>query len=408
MENDPSRHVDVNADGFADLVMATIRTAGSECPCENRLEVYYGSAVGFAAEPDVQSDFYSQVTFAGDYNGDGYSDVWVFSDARGGGNGQIAALHGGADGLSMTPAWEMAVPPGTGWRDVSEIFPVGDVNCDGYDDLFFGSYLIYGFAEGEPPATFAEPNPGYVMLENVGVPGSSAVGDMDGDGCDELVFNGQLFRGSSDGPVATGLVVSEGTRWSERSYRPIDLDGDGLMDIVYDRRVFMGDASGTPREVSQTIFTGTSAGDLNADGHDDLVRAIRSIPTSTPSSMATFSADQVREMFSLTLVSGDDLQSEVPWRQGSAAASVIGTTQEAWADGYIYFSWTQSWGAMLGSIGDINGDGFSDYIIATRGGAYAFVYNGGNEVPLEPSQEVFVGGDRATIAGLNQANGMGI
>src|SRR5262249_23027240 len=116
---------------------------------EGRAYLYLGSAAGLAVNPSwvAESDqagafFGYPVGTAGDVNGDGYSDVFVGADLFDNGEtdeGRVYVYLGSATGLGPSPSW-IAESNMTNPRFGAAIASAGDTNGDGYSDLIVGSY----------------------------------------------------------------------------------------------------------------------------------------------------------------------------------------------------------------------------------------------------------------------------
>ncbi|MEV4810113.1 FG-GAP repeat domain-containing protein [Micromonospora avicenniae] len=164
----------------------------------------------------------------GDYNGDDYPDLLV-RDGNGGmkahlGNGQ---LHGGSGTVSL----------GAGWMMYKSILAPGDVNSDGHDDILGidadGRLWLYTTTEAGAINARLQVGSGWNMYTKV-----IGAGDLNGDG------HGDLLGIDTAGVMYA--YFSNGNRgWSARS------------------RVFAG----------WNIYSGTVVpiGDLNQDGHNDLL-----------------------------------------------------------------------------------------------------------------------------------------
>ncbi|MGH9785139.1 MAG: integrin alpha, partial [Terriglobia bacterium] len=158
---------DVNGDGFSDVIVGAPgwdKTVDLEDA--GRAFVWYGSASAVGGglgengtptnadrvlEPpccdELTASFGWSVGTAGDVNGDGFSDVIVGSYQEGSPiqpkEGRARVYHGGASGLSASPAWTGEgdqgfmgpLPALFGWS----VATAGDVNGDGFSDVIVGA-----------------------------------------------------------------------------------------------------------------------------------------------------------------------------------------------------------------------------------------------------------------------------
>lgn len=186
---------------------------------------------------------------------------------------------------------------------------VGDVNGDGFLDMYQGRALLLGDGRGGfvrrndlLPADAADPRRPPVM--------SSAIGDLDGDGVGDLVIayfdghgplNGAIFLSDGRGGIAQGrhaaLPVGRyglGTT-KHNDMRIADLDGDGRPDIVIGQtranpyyrgravQIIMNRGNGQFVDESSRVSGDDRDGahgegdvtliDINGDGHVDIVDA---------------------------------------------------------------------------------------------------------------------------------------
>ena len=144
---------DVNGDGFSDVIVGAYKYI-AEAWREGAACVYLGGATGLNADvPDVclhptdqkNAKFGLSVTYAGDINGDGYSDVVVGAPGYTGGTlgeddvpaaGAVYAYTGGPSGLSPDVAWRVVGDQRQGAAGFS--VAGGDVNGDGNGDVIVG------------------------------------------------------------------------------------------------------------------------------------------------------------------------------------------------------------------------------------------------------------------------------
>ncbi|MBL8618644.1 MAG: VCBS repeat-containing protein [Deltaproteobacteria bacterium] len=278
---------DVNGDGYDDLLTLN----GSNTAT---IELRLGSSAGLPVEPDWSFDDSSRINdhtglAVGDFNADGFDDVLLPAS-------QLAyttnplRFDGGPSGLSASPT-ALSALVGLHWAE-----GVGDVSCDGVDDLVAwdtirsrGATLHLGSAAGlntAAAATWVSTSTATNWSAAISLP------DVNGDGCDELVLGRvntaststagvvYVYAGRAGGPTTTALStipgVSAGGNFGLRM-RAGDVDGDGRGDLVLDEALthtlHLGTASGVSALPARTFSTDGNAlglGDLNGDGWLDL------------------------------------------------------------------------------------------------------------------------------------------
>jgi serine/threonine protein kinase len=329
---------DLNGDGILDLAVAN---AGS-----NTISVLLGNGDGtFRAAVNYSAgggDRPAPRSVAvGDFNGDGKPDLAVVSDTvsvrLGKGDGTFQAAVNYAAGLTPNAV------------------AVGDFNGDGKPDLavaIVGGNNV-GVLLGQGDGTFqAAPTyrAGISALE-------LAVGDFNGDGIADLAVvnaGGPVPPGGSvrQGTVSILLGKGDGTFRGAVDYAVAlapfcmalgDFNGDGILDLVIsnsgssDVSVLLGNGDGTFRAAvnypTGPMPGGVLVGDFNGDGIPDLATANlgKSGSGSEPGSV------------SILLGKGD------------------GTFQAA-----VDYASGGNGGASL-AVGDFNGDGIPDLVIANQG-----------------------------------------
>ena len=335
---------DVNGDGFDDLLVGATGDAGgagaSFVVFGSGTDITGGDGVFELSDIETGDDSLGfilngvaaydnsgiSVSSAGDVNGDGFDDLMVganLDDPNGNASGASFVVFGsrtditGGDG-----AFELAdIETGNGslgfvLRGVSagdtsgrSVSSAGDVNGDGFDDLFVGapnddpngsgsgaSFVVFGSAaditggDGAFELSDIETGDGSLGFvlnggaanEQTGRSVSSA-GDVNGDGFDDLIVGAYLAGGTG----ASFVVFGSGTDIT---------GGDGAFELS---DIGTGDGSSgfVLNGVSAFDFSGLSvstAGDVNGDGFDDLfVGALYDDPNgdSSGASFVVFGAD---------------------------------------------------------------------------------------------------------------------
>ena len=162
---------DLNADGFADILIGAPKYDNNESN-EGAVFVYHGSANGLSTTADWRAErnqahavFGTSVATAGDVNNDGYDDILVGSPGDSPGHSKAGAAfvyHGSASGLGTRPSAPSGPTPQPDWRVESNregaslgwsVASAGDVNNDGFADVIVGAPW-YGNGHAREGAAF--------------------------------------------------------------------------------------------------------------------------------------------------------------------------------------------------------------------------------------------------------------
>ncbi|MDM7916400.1 MAG: integrin alpha, partial [Candidatus Eisenbacteria bacterium] len=382
---------DVNGDGYDDIVAGTWLYDDGNNDTVGAVFLYLGSPSGPGASPDwtaLGSDDGAalglSLSTAGDVNADGFSDLVVGALHYGGQNlGFALVYHGSASGLGATPAWVKTITnPGDGVFGFS-VSTAGDVNGDGYGDVIVGS-CAYGDVVGSAYVFYGSPTGLYTVhawsthspqdLANYGFAVATA-GDVNGDGYSDVMVGADhfdnfdddegrvfVYYGSADG-LATSVswwVDGEqaGAQYGSALSSAGDVNGDGYADILigamrYDAGgtdtgravLYLGSHAGLEGSPAWTTdgahaqeYLGhcvATAGDANGDGFSDILVGSIGYDGSTGRAQGFYGGP----------------------RGLSTAASWIGESNQTSA----------GFGNAVASAGDVNGDGYSDIVVAASG-----------------------------------------
>jgi len=276
---------DFNGDGIPDL--ALLSNANGSGPYS--LTVYFGAGNGkFTTGPTtavtgVQA--YSSM-IAGDFNGDGKTDVAILNTSLGYTATDVTVMPGNGDGTFAAPQTTQAYNPGPVGGDVVEGSMVAaDFNGDGKMDLaIVGGLVASGevtilLGNGDGTFTPSGMSYGYDSSFN-----AIATGDFNGNGIPDLVVanyfypsGATVFLGKGDGTF-TALTTQIPVDTSIRSIVAGDFNGDGKTDLAfaYDSEVgvFLGNGDGTFTQATGSPVSGAAlslvAADFNHDGKLDL------------------------------------------------------------------------------------------------------------------------------------------
>jgi hypothetical protein len=349
----------------------------------------YASWIVTGDVPDRHFGF--TIAAAGDVNADGYSDVIIGDDRYKQFVGRIYLYTGAANGLGMTPVFT-ATGETTNNHFGYAIRTAGDPNGDEYDDMVVGAYHWYGFrgrvylyngSRADLPGTPALTLTGDAENDYLGRSVAGA-GDVNGDGYDDVVMAAQgndnftgrvyLYTGGPNGlgsnPIWIATGESAGSSFGRSVGEAGDVNGDGYSDVVigapgYNNstgRVYIyAGGPGGLQASPMLVLTGeqqehfgwavAGAGDFNGDGYDDVI----------------VGADRFNKLTGRIYV--------YPGTPNGLSAKAVVTFIGEGPDNFF--------GHSVAGVGDINADGFDDFLVgaygydSSRGRVYLYLGKGG-------------------------------
>lgn len=347
---------DVNGDGYDDFLIGTYRNdeGGNDA---GQVYLILGKSSGWVMDTDLSSadaSFWGEsagdqagfsMSFAGDVNGDGYDDfvIGTTGDDDGGTNaGQTYLLLGKASGWSMDTNLSFADASFIGEEQGDyaghSLSSAGDVNGDGFADFLISAhynddgginagkvYLIFGKSSGwSMDKDLSSADASFIGEEEWDMAGSScsSAGDVNGDGYDDFIIGAYGNDEGGDYAGQVYLVLGKSSSWS---------NGTDLSSAVAS---FIGE-----NENDYAGWAVSSAGDVDGDGYNDFL-------------IGAYNNDE-----------GGNNSGQVYLILGKSASWSMDTDLSAVNASFLGEDDIDQAGKSLSLAGDVNGDGFEDFII---------------------------------------------
>ena len=351
---------DVNGDGGTDYLVGAPKNdeGGTDA---GAVYVVYGPESGTfnLSNADVKlvgpvpgDEVGRSVVGAGDVNGDGFDDILVGAPFKATSTGGAFLVYGSASLNGTVNLADADAKFRGGPVDVAgwSVAGAGDVNGDGFDDILVGAthvddptsaesgvgaaYLVYGSASLAGSMDIGDANATFLGEDAVDLAGTSVAGagDVNGDGFDDVLV------GAPNNDHDGGLF-GEGAAYLIYGGSGTDAP-NGTQNLSTAAVKFLGEG-----DMDRAGSSVAGAGDVNGDGYDDVL-----VGAPLWDTVVTFDKGTVYLVYgSESLAATIELADADVLVRGEDGGDSLGDQV-----------------ATMAGVGDIDGDGFGDFVVASR------------------------------------------
>lgn len=384
---------DLNADGFADLIIATPTADLLGNTHNGRVDVYHGSSSGLSSIPDVilagEGDLFhfGMGIDLGDFDGDGIQDLavgvpgWYNLTQSEGQQGQVQIFTGHGDGLTSQPMYSMS---GTGDERIGDVVNSLEqsgshsalaVSAQGWGNGLSGTenksgkVLVFGFETG---SMILERN--LTQTTNGKMFGRTMEAcDINGDSFDELIVGNtgtyddalsyssiEYFEGSSNGYDGTPIHIVESNQQGRLFGHNIacleDINGDGLEDHIISEPY---NSSGGGFSAGKLWLYNGATGAMSSEPDWTLL-------SSEPNARIGGAIEAIGDLNDDGF--GDVLISKLGGDSGGSLEIFLGSSTGLQAESQLLAEGLSGeyLGSVLAGYGDVNSDGLNEIIYSMR------------------------------------------
>ncbi len=230
------RIADIDLDGLNDLVVATFKPNSFPAYDDYYQMIFYNTGSGLEAAPSWQADveYYSGDIQVGDINLDGWPDLF---DVCGTFGPPPRVYFGAPEGMATVEGW-VSAPPQTGWATSGTLFDIdGDGDLDALttnQGVAPNPYRPMYFFRNDGGTL--ETSPSWQSAED-SIQNTTVAADFDNDGdLDIGVAKWSSFESgvylNSGGTLDVNPSWTVGTTGTDKGVAAADVDGNGWVDLV--------------------------------------------------------------------------------------------------------------------------------------------------------------------------------